>query len=159
GGTRADFLMFGYFAVGLFSSILHPYEVYFYSSGAIEEHWKPRELRANRLATGVGFGLGALLAMALIVNAAVLFEPRGLRPDLLGATALQVAIPFGATGLRLGLIGMLFALSGAAIESSLAGAYVLCQFFGWEWGRYRGPAGAPRFTLAWMGMLAVAVVV
>jgi manganese transport protein len=50
---------------------------------------------------------------------------------------------------------MLFAISGAAIDSAFAGAYNLAQFFGWEWGKYRHNAGAPRFTLAWIVMLAL----
>ena len=36
-----------YFAVGLLSSILMPYEIYFYSSGGIEEDWKPDDLGVN----------------------------------------------------------------------------------------------------------------
>ena len=48
---------------------------------------------------------------------------------------------------------MLFAVSGAAIDSGFAGAYSIAQFFGWEWGKYRHNAGAPRFTLAWIVML------
>ena len=52
-------------------------------------------------------------------------------------------------------MGILFAVSGAAIDSAFAGAYNLAQFFGWEWGKYRTNAGAPRFTLTWIGMLVV----
>jgi Mn2+/Fe2+ NRAMP family transporter len=33
----------------------------------------------------------------------------------------------------------------------------LAQFLGWEWGRYRSPAGAPRFTLTWMVLLVLAL--
>jgi manganese transport protein len=29
----------------------------------------------------------------------------------------------------------------------------MAQFFGWEWGKYRKPVDAPRFTLAWIVML------
>jgi manganese transport protein len=31
----------------------------------------------------------------------------------------------------------------------------MAQFFGWEWGKYRKPAGAPRFTVAWFVMVAL----
>ena len=48
---------------------------------------------------------------------------------------------------------MLFAISGAAIDSAFAGAYNMAQFFGWEWGKYRHNAGAPRFTIVWAVML------
>ncbi len=56
-------------------------------------------------------------------------------------------------------VHVLFAISGASIDTSLAGAYSLAQYFGWDWGKYRRPAGAPRFTLTWLGMLGIAVVV
>ena len=53
----------------------------------------------------------------------------------------------------LALVGTLFAVSGAAIDSAFSGAYSVAQFFGWEWGKYRHNVGAPRFTIAWIVML------
>ena len=64
--------------------------------------------------------------------------------------ALEAAIPFGKTGLLLALLGMLFAVAGAAVETCMANAYSVSQFFGWEWGRHKKPWEAPRFTLAWI---------
>ena len=52
---------------------------------------------------------------------------------------------------------ILFAVSGAAIDTLFSGAYNLAQFLGWEWGRYRHPRGAPRFTLAWLVILVIAL--
>src|SRR6185369_8991412 len=46
---------------------------------------------------------------------------------------------------------------GASIDTLFAGAYNLAQFFGWEWGRYRTNAGAPRFTLTWLVLLVLAL--
>jgi Mn2+/Fe2+ NRAMP family transporter len=48
-------------------------------------------------------------------------------------------------------------VSGAAIDTLFAGAYNLAQFLGWEWGRYRHPSGAPRFTVTWAVLLVLAV--
>ena len=62
-------------------------------------------------------------------------------------------VPLGEIGLLLALVGILFAVAGAAIDSAFSGAYNLAQFFGWEWGKYRHNAGAPRFTLAWLVLL------
>jgi manganese transport protein len=67
--------------------------------------------------------------------------------------ALVAQAPLGEVGLILALVGILFAVSGAAIDSGFSGAYSIAQFFGWEWGKYRHNAGAPRFTLAWLVML------
>jgi manganese transport protein len=42
--NTSDPLVYGYFAVGLLGAAMTPYEVYFYSSGAVEEGWTPRDL-------------------------------------------------------------------------------------------------------------------
>ena len=152
-----DVVVFGYFAVAIVSAVMFPYETYFYSSGGIEEHWKPKDLKVNRLTTTVGFGLGSLLAIAIMINAATLFRPLHIDPQLPGTAALEVAIPFGTIGLLLALFGMLFAISGAAVETGLSTAYSIAQFFGWEWGRYKRPHAAPRFTLAWLATFVVAL--
>jgi Mn2+/Fe2+ NRAMP family transporter len=107
----------------------------------------------------VGFGLGSLLAIALLINAAVLFKPLNIDPQLPGSVALQAAIPFGTTGLFLALLGMFFAIAGAAVETGLSTAYSIAQFFGWQWGRYRKPHEAPRFTLAWLSAFSVALLI
>ena len=52
---------------------------------------------------------------------------------------------------------MLFAVAGAAVETCMANAYSIAQFFGWEWGRHKKPWDAPRFTLAWIGLLLLAL--
>jgi manganese transport protein len=56
-----------YFVVGVFSAALMPYEVHFYSSGAIEEEWDESSLKENQLNAIVGYALGGLLACALVI--------------------------------------------------------------------------------------------
>ena len=68
--------------------------------------------------------------------------------------ALEAAIPFGKPGLMLALLGMFFAVAGAAVETCMANAYSIAQFFGWDWGRHKKPWEAPRFTLAWIVVFA-----
>jgi len=82
---------------------------------------------------------------------------QGIEPSLLGTIALGAGVPPGKIGLLLALVGILFAVGGASIDTLFSGAYNLAQFLGWEWGRYRTPAGAPRFTLAWIVMLLLAL--
>src|SRR5438045_8781098 len=53
-GARGH-LLYAYFAVGMLSSIMLPYEVYFYSSGGIEDGWKPAELLTDRVTAVIGF--------------------------------------------------------------------------------------------------------
>ena len=88
-----------------------------------------------------------------MISAGALLLPQGIDAELLGTVALVAQAPLGQIGLILALVGMLFAVSGAAIDSGFSGAYSVAQFFGWEWGKYRHNAGAPRFTLAWIVML------
>ncbi len=148
-----DPVVFGYFVVGLIGAAMIPYEVYFYSSGAVEERWRPKDLGINRANAIVGYALGGLLSFALMISAGALLLPHGVNAELLGTVALVAQGPLGEIGLILALIGMLFAISGAAIDSAFSGAYNVAQFFGWEWGKYRHNAGAPRFTIAWVVML------
>jgi manganese transport protein len=148
--------VYAYFVVGLVGAAMIPYEVYFYSSGAVEERWRPKDLGLNRANAIVGYALGGILSIALMIAAGALLLPKGIDADLLGTVALVAESPLGKVGLILALVGMLFAISGAAIDSAFAGAYNVAQFFGWEWGKYRHNDGAPRFTLAWMVMLAIA---
>jgi Mn2+/Fe2+ NRAMP family transporter len=160
GASKGDGLAYAYFVVAITSAVMFPYETYFYSSGAIEDHWSPKDLPINRLTTGVGFSLGSLLAMSLLVSAAILFRPVHVDPREPATVALEVAVPFGKAGLVTALFGMLMAFGGAAVETCLSGAYSIAQFFGWPWGRYVKPAETPRFTLLWVAgfLIALAVV-
>jgi Mn2+/Fe2+ NRAMP family transporter len=157
--STTELLNFGYFTVAIISAVMFPYEAYFYSSGGIEEQWGPKDLPNNRLTATVGFGLGSLLAIAILASSAQLFGPANVSPELPGSSALEVAIPFGRTGLLLALLGMLIAIAGAAVETCMANAYSVAQFFGWEWGRHKKPWEAPRFTVAWIAFFLVALAI
>jgi len=54
---------------------------------------------------------------------------------------------------------MFFAVAGAAVETCLANAYSIAQFFGWIWGRHKKPWEAPRFTLTWIALFLVALAI
>ena len=159
GLSTKELLTFAYFAVAIVSAVMFPYEVYFYSSGGIEEGWTPKDLLTNRLTSILGMGLGSLLAIAILANSAVLFGPANVDPAIPGSAALEAAIPFGKWGLILALLGMLFAVAGAAVETCLANAYSIAQFFGWMWGRHKKPWEAPRFTLAWLLLFLAALAI
>jgi len=151
--------LYAYFFVGVIGAALVPYEVYFYSSGAIEERWTLRDLNLNRANAFLGFALGGILSIALIVVSGEVFFGPHIQPGYLGTTALGAQHAYGEVGLLLALLGMLFAVGGAAVECAFSGAYTLAQFAGWEWGKYRRPHDAPRFTLAWLTFFALAFVV
>jgi manganese transport protein len=146
-------LLYAYFAVGLLGAAMTPYEVYFYSSGGVEEQWGPKDLGLNRANAVIGYGLGGFLSFALMIVGGSLLLDKGIEPEFLGTIALGAEVPLGQIGLLLALVGILFAVGGAAIDTLFSGAYNLAQFMGWEWGRYRHPSGAPRFTLTWIVLL------
>jgi Mn2+/Fe2+ NRAMP family transporter len=157
--SGGSLLVYLYYVVGLLGAAMTPYEVYFYSSGVVEDHWGPKDLGLNKVTAMIGYGLGGFLSFALMIVSAVLFLPRGISPQFLGTPALAAQHAFGQVGLLLALVGILFAVGGAAIETSFAGAYNLAQFFGWNWGKKERPAGAPRFTLSWVAIFALALLV
>jgi Mn2+/Fe2+ NRAMP family transporter len=159
GLSTKELLSYSYFVVAIFSAVMFPYEAYFYSSGGIEEDWGPKDLLTNRVTSIAGMGLGTLLSIAIVALAAQLFAPAMVAPQIPGSVALQTAIPFGKAGLLLALFGMLFAVAGAAVETCMANAYSVAQFFGWEWGRHKKPWETPRFTLAWIIVMLVALAI
>ena len=159
GLSSKELLTFAYFVVAIISAVMFPYEVYFYSSGGIEEEWGLKDILTNRITAIVGMGLGSLLAIAILSASAQLFGPANVGPSIPGTAALEAAIPFGKTGLILALLGMLFAVAGAAVETCMANAYSIAQFFGWIWGRHKKPWEAPRFTITWIGLFLAALLI
>jgi manganese transport protein len=153
-------LIWCYFVVGILGATVAPYEVYFYSSGGVEDGWvPPHDLKLNKLTSVVGYALGTILSVSIMIVAAEIFVPEGIEPGFLGTVALAAQTPLGEAGLILALLGMFFAISGASIDTALAGAYNMSQFFGWEWGKYQKPARSPRFTVTWMAFFGLAFLV
>lgn len=157
--SSKELLTFSYFIVAILSAVLFPYESYFYSSGGIEEGWGPKDLLTNRITCTVGFGFGSLLAISILATSAQLFGPINVGPELPGTSALEAAMPLAKPGLLLALLGMLFAVAGAAVETCMSNAYAVAQFFGWEWGRHVKPWEAPRFTIAWIAVMLLALLI
>ena len=154
--TQNNPTLYFYFVIGLLGAAMTPYEVYFYSSGGIEEEWGPKDIGLNRTNAIVGYGLGGTLSIALMIVGATIFLGHGISPTHLGTIALGSGDPLGKAGLLIALVGILFAVGGASIDTVFSGAYNLAQFCGWEWGRYRHPRGAPRFTVTWLILLVLA---
>lgn len=159
GLSTKEMLSFAYFVVAIISAVMFPYEVYFYSSGGIEESWSIKDILTNRVTAILGMGLGSTLGIAILANSAQLFGPANIDPVIPGTAALEAAIPFGKWGLVIALLGMFFAVAGAAVETCLANAYSIAQFFGWIWGRHKKPWEAPRFTITWVLLFVAALAI
>jgi Mn2+/Fe2+ NRAMP family transporter len=133
--------------------------VHFYSSGAIEEDWKVKDLHENFFVASLGSLLGSLLTVALLALGALLFLPRHIFPEQLSSAVLASAWPYGQKILVLACLGTLACIGGAAIETALSGAYNLCQFFNWPWGKNLPPKSAKIFTATWIGMFLFALII
>jgi Mn2+/Fe2+ NRAMP family transporter len=110
-----------YFVVGLLGAAMTPYEVYFYSSGGVEEQWKPKDIGLNRANAIVGYGLGGTLSLALMIVGATVFLGHGIAPEHLGTIALGAGDTLGKFGLLIALVGILFAVGGASIDTVFSG--------------------------------------
>jgi Mn2+/Fe2+ NRAMP family transporter len=151
--------LYAYFAVGIFSAMLMEYEVHFYSSGAIEEGWKVKDLGENFMVAAFGSVLGSVLTVALMALGAILFLPRHIFPQLLSTAVMAGAFPFAGKALMIALVGAMACIGGAAVETALSGAYNICQFFNLEWGKDRRTKDVRAFTAAWLGMLGFSLLI
>ncbi|MGC4943611.1 NRAMP family divalent metal transporter [Kribbella sp. DT2] len=138
---------YAYYAIALFGAAMTPYEVFFFSSGGVEEKWTRRDLATERTNVFIGFPLGGLLSLAIAGCAAVVFLPAGIQVSTLGQVALPTAVALGQVGLAVVLIGMFAATFGAALETALSCGYTIAQYRGWQWGKFVRPRQASRFHL------------
>ncbi|MEV6285697.1 divalent metal cation transporter [Kribbella sp. NPDC051770] len=138
---------YAYYAIALFGAAMTPYEVFFFSSGGVEEKWTRRDLATERTNVFIGFPLGGLLSLAIAGCAAVVYLPAGIQVSTLGQVALPTAVALGQLGLAVVLVGMFAATFGAALETALSCGYTIAQYRGWQWGKFVRPREASRFHL------------
>jgi Mn2+/Fe2+ NRAMP family transporter len=150
---------FAYYAVALFGAAMTPYEVFFFSSGGVEEHWSPADLGTMRANVLIGFPLGGLLSLAVAASAWLVLGPLQISVDTLGQVGLPVAAAVGKLGLAVAILGFVAATFGAACETGLSVGYSIAQYFGAQWGKYVRPNEAALFhlVLALAGLVATAV--
>jgi manganese transport protein len=137
-----------FYGVTLFAAAMTPYEVFFFSSGGVEEHWTRKDIRTQRINVLLGFPLGGMLSLGIAAAAAVALLPAGMQVETFGEVVLPVALAFGAVGLGIALFGFFAATVGATLETGLSCGYMLAQYFGWSWGKRLRPAQASRFHIA-----------
>ena len=138
-------LTYAYYAIALFGAAMTPYEVFFFSSGGIEEGWTPKDLATMRTNVFVGFPLGGLLSVAIAACATVVLLPHGIEVDSLGQVGMPVFVAVGKLGIVFALVGFFAATFGAACETGLSVGYSVAQYFGWQWGKFVAPLKAARF--------------
>jgi len=145
-----------FLAVSILGASLTPYLFYFYSAGAIEDEWNEGFLTTNRFVAGVGMIFGGVLSAAILVVAAMVFWPRGVRIERYDQIATMLADAFGAWGFPLFVICLAIACFGAVLEITLAMGYLVAQGLGWNWGKNVRPREAARFSVTYTLVLVLA---
>ena len=79
-----------YFAIALFGAAMTPYEVFFFSSGAVEEHWTVKDLGTSRLKVLIGFPLGGILSVAIAAGATLVLLPAQIEVTSLSQVVMPV---------------------------------------------------------------------
>jgi Mn2+/Fe2+ NRAMP family transporter len=151
-----DSANYWFLSVSIIGAIVTPFMFFFYSSGAIEEHWNRGYIGVNRAVAGLGMSFGAAIAIGTIIVSALVLGPRGIRVENYHEAAGILTPVFGRWGLLLFLLSLGIASFGAAVEVSLSAAYEIAQSFGWNWGKSQKPASEARFTCSYSIILAVA---
>jgi manganese transport protein len=136
-----------YYAIALFGAAMTPYEVFFFSSGGVEEKWTEQDIITERANVFIGFPLGGLLSLCIASVAALVLLPAGIQVDTLGQVGLPVGVASGKIILAIAILGFVAATFGAALETGLSCGYTIAQYFGWQWGKYVAPRQAARFHL------------
>lgn len=149
--------VYWYYAIALFGAAMTPYEVFFFSSGAVEEHWKAKDLGVSRLNVLVGFPLGGILSVAIAACATLVLLPKQIEVTSLSQVVMPVVEAGGKLALAFAIVGIVAATFGAALETTLSSGYTLAQFFGWPWGKFRRPAEASRFHVVMFVSIVVGV--
>jgi Mn2+/Fe2+ NRAMP family transporter len=151
-----------FIAVSILGASVSPYLMFFYSAGAIEDGWDESYLGANRVIAGLGMSFGTLISVAVMVVAALVFLPRGIRVEHYSQLALILIDAFGYWGFILFAASLGIACLGATLEISLEIAYFIAQGFGWNWSENQRPKEEARFSLVYtiaiiLGALLVAI--
>lgn len=159
GGGGHDAARYWFITVSILGALISPYLFYFYSAGAVEDGWGLDHVATNRMVAGVGMTFGSVVACSVLVIAAMVFLPRGIRVDDYAQVALGLTSALGGSwGFYLFAASLGIACLGAALEVALAIPYVLAQGLGWVWGENKKPSQAPRFAVTYTIAIVLAVV-
>ena len=154
-----DHARYWFIAVSIVGASVSPYLFYFYSAGAVEDEWDEGYLGINRLTSGLGMTFGGAVAVAVLVLAALVLHPLGIRVDSYEQIPLLLTTPLGRVGFWLFMAALGIACFGAALEISLELAYLVAQGFGWRWGENLEPREASRFALVYTLVLPLGALV
>ncbi|MBB3309616.1 Mn2+/Fe2+ NRAMP family transporter [Rhizobium sp. BK196] len=150
---------YAFIAVSILGATISSYLFFFYSSGAIEEKWDKSYFGINRITATLGTAFGGALSVAIIVLAAMVYPARGIDDiEDYGQIAIILTPALGTWGIYIFSLSLLITCFGAALELSLAQAYITAQGFGWNWSEDAKPKTDPAFSLVYTIAIAIAVI-
>jgi len=144
-----DSSRYWFIAVSIMGASISPYLFFFYSSGAIEDEWNESYIQINRVISTAGMTFGSLISIAVLILAAVLLLPKGVRLDHYQQLPLLLTPIFGKWGFWLLVASIGIACLGAAMEITLQIAYLTAQGFGWNWSENQHPSAEARFSFTY----------
>jgi len=154
-----DSSRYWFIAVSILGASISPYLFFFYSSGAIEDEWTEEYIGVNRIIAAGGMGFGSLISIAVLVLAAMLFVPRGIKVEHYDQLPMLLVPIFGRTGFWLFVASLGIACLGATLEITLEIAYLAAQGMGWNWSENIRPLDEARFSLVYTLTLLLAMVI
>jgi Mn2+/Fe2+ NRAMP family transporter len=144
-----DDARYWFVAVSILGASVSPYLMFFYSSGAIEDGWREDYTTVNRAIAVGGMSFGTLISVAVLILAALVYLPRGIRVEHYAQLGLILRDALGTWGFWLLVASLFVACMGAAMEVTLELAYMVAQGFGWNWSKNQRPKEEARFSLTY----------
>jgi len=150
---RHEPMRYWFIAVSIMGASIAPYLLYFYSAGAVEDKWNETDVPVNRITATFGMSFGGALSVAVLVVAALVLVPRGIRIERFDQIALILTPIMGRSGFFLFAAALGIACFGAMLEIALSVAYLVSQGFGWKWTEDARPRDVARFSLVYTATL------
>lgn len=144
--TGEGFPTYAFYGIVMLGAQMTPYEVFFFSSGAVEHGWSASDLTDARINVFLGYPVGGALAIGIQATAALVLRPAGIQVEHLSQTVLPVVLTYGKVGFALAVLGIVAATFGSVMETLLSSSYTVAQHLGWDWGKAKKPVAASRFT-------------
>ena len=144
-----DSAHYWFVAVSILGASISPYLFFFYSSGAIEDEWNEGYVGINRVIATGGMSFGSLISIAVLILAAMIFAPQGVKVEHYSQLPALLTPVFGYWGFWLLVASVGIACFGAALEITLEIAYFTAQGFGWNWSENQRPVDEARFSAAY----------
>lgn len=152
-----DSVRYAFLAVSTLGATVSPYLLNFYSSGAVEEQMREKDLWVNRTTAYLGTAFGSTVSMAVLITSAMVLQPRHIVVDSYEQAALMFVPAFGRWAIVLFALALGIGCFGAAVELTLNSGYVAAQVFGWSWGANKPRRDAARFTSAFTLVLVLSL--